>query len=242
MIGVLIPTQHKRDFFLEKSFEMLNRQTLQPDEVLVMDWEHKEETNVDLNWRYINGLIYLFNLGCECVALWEEDDYYSDDYLKNVITLYQQLGKPNLFGIRNTIYYHLGLKRFALLRHQGHSSAMSMVLGRGIFNECVPNEWDVDFDYFLTRRIKNAIYVGLNDFTKNENVVNIGMKGISESGTMGHKKESQIYHRNVKNSLYLSSVFDDKNLEFLKRHTGVFFEFYLSIINKINKHEAVSKL
>jgi len=240
MIGVLIPTQHKRDFFLYKSLDMLKRQTLQPDEVLVMDWAHVAKIDIDLNWRYINGLIYLFNIGCDCIALWEEDDYYSDDYLKNVITLYQQSGKPNLFGIRNTIYYHLGLKRFALLRHPGHASAMGMVLGRGIFNECVPNEWDLDFDYFLTRRVKNAVYVGLNDFTKDEPVISIGIKGFPTSDTMGHKKESQIYHSNAKNSLYLSSVFDDSNLEFLKKHTGVFFEFYLSLINSFN--EAGSKL
>lgn len=220
MIGVLIPTQHKRDNFLEQSMKMLEGQTRQPDNVMVMDWVHDFDSPIDLNWRYVDGLMWLFNHGCKQVILWEEDDYYKPDYIEKMMASYESVGSPDLFGLSNTIYYHLGIRRYAMLEHKGHSSAMSMIVSNKILTHGIPDRDKYDFDIFYSRRVKNAVFVRPVDTRC------ISIKhGIASCGTMGHKKEAKIYYENTTNSICK----DDKDLLYLKQETGLYFDFYKTL-------------
>lgn len=224
MIGVIIPTRNNRPAFLNQAKKMLAGQTMQPDKVMIMDWVHDFESEIDLNWRYITGLNYLFNMGCGRVFLWEDDDYYSPEYIEYMNNAYEAVGCPDLFGLNTTTYYHLGLKRYAVLNHPNHSSAMSMIVSNRIFKYGLPDNCKYDFDIFYSKNCVNK------KFITPHKVVNIGIKhGISASGTLGHKKEAKIYFQNTTNT----NCYIDKDLLFLTKNTGKEIVFYKEIMNQL---------
>ena len=183
-IGVLVPTRGDRERFLANALNQLSEQTLQPDFVEVVD-DKPLSDKPDVTWRYRIGLERLREKGCEAVICIEDDDWYHYAYIDRIMTAYQAAGCPDIFGIPNTIYYHLGYRKYTDLQHPGRSSMMSMVI-----NPFAPLIFPDD----------NYSYLDYHLYTKNQHIrkathkfptpMCIGIKhGIGMVGGGAHKKD-----------------------------------------------------
>lgn len=217
-IGVIIPTKN-RSVFLEQAKKMLKEQTLQPDQVEIIDDKSPYE-DCDIGWRYKLGIERTKN--CDFVVFWEDDDYYHSNYIKILFSLWRR-NRTSLIGFRETIFYHLQIRKATIINHPNHSSMFCMGIGKGreIFDKIKDQERFVDL--FLTQNLK-GFYERRLDFA-------IGIKhGIGEVGMKaGHDPGNIIYHKNL-NRNHRSRIFDDSNHAILKSATGKHYEFYKNLI------------
>ncbi len=206
-IGVLIPTRD-RPIFLNHACEMISRQTRQPDHLLIVD--EPTEHEIDLNYRYRIGLKKLFAEGCDCVVLWEDDDWYCPEYIE-IMTNGWAKDWYTLYGLNKTIYYHLRSGKYSIINHPDRCSAMSMVVGKKILDIEPPRDDDKDFDLYYCSKIINKCCV-----SENRNL-NLGIKhGIGTCGGKGHNESLSLYKNGIK----------DIDNKFLKNTTGQDFYFY----------------
>ena len=83
-IGVLIPTRGDRVKFLAQANKLLSKQTMKPHEVNIVNFK-PSDGNKDITKRYRVGCNQLFNeKKCDLVIFWEDDDWYSNDYIETV--------------------------------------------------------------------------------------------------------------------------------------------------------------
>ena len=104
-IGIILPTRGDRSEFLEHAKKMIAYQTKQPDHVEIIVGEPESEYP-DITYRYKTGYERLKNK-CDLIFAWEDDDWYSPDYLQTMINFWVQAGKPELIGLNSIIYYHI---------------------------------------------------------------------------------------------------------------------------------------
>jgi hypothetical protein len=143
-IGVLIPTRGNRPVFLEQALSLINAQTRQPDHVeIISDLPLSED--IDVTYRYRIGCERLFALGCDVIIFWEDDDWYSPEYIELMIGEWMRIGRPSLFGIGQTVYYHIFSRRYMVLAHRSKASAMSTMVTRKIMDL----KWPKDNDAYL---------------------------------------------------------------------------------------------
>lgn len=71
-----------------------------------------------------NLLTLLPRVRGEYLAIIEDDDWYSPDYLEWMIS---RLGGIEVVGLAPTVYYHLPAAKFAVLLHPGRSSLFTVV-------------------------------------------------------------------------------------------------------------------
>jgi glycosyltransferase involved in cell wall biosynthesis len=128
-IGVLIPDRNDRPELLANCLRMLKAQTLQPDVIeLVNDPSPFKPDEKDITWRYRTGYDRMRKRGFDLIALIENDDYYSPNYLETMVAAWNDAGKPNIIGTDYTIYYHLKHKAYFTMHHTTRSSAMSTLI------------------------------------------------------------------------------------------------------------------
>lgn len=142
-IGVICPDRGDRPKFLNNFKRMLKYQTLQPDEVLIVGLNEVKVTDnkPDITKRYRYGYDYMSEKGVDVIALMENDDWYSPDYLKTMIAEWEKHGKPDIFGTNYTIYYNLHLNKGFTFNHKRRSSAMSTLIKPNLgFKWCADHE------------------------------------------------------------------------------------------------------
>lgn len=130
-IGVLIPTRGNRRIFLRQAFYLLSRQTFKPDDLEVVDHQPASD-EIDITYRYRIGCQRLFERGCEVVIFWEDDDWYAPDYIQTMVTNWRLNGKPPIFGLGTTTYYHIGAFKYFTIPHRHRSSAMSTMVTNAV--------------------------------------------------------------------------------------------------------------
>lgn len=130
-IGVLIPTRGDRPLFIKQCLKLMQAQTMQPDEILVVDDPPKSKAN-DIAERYEIGYNILSAKGCTVIFCIEDDDWYGKDYIGTMISAYHREGQPDIFGISTTIYYSIIKKAWIKLIHPGRASMMSTVIKGGL--------------------------------------------------------------------------------------------------------------
>ena len=74
-IGLCIPTRGDRPQFLKVCKNLIQRQTVQPDEIYFVDFPGQAGVK-DITLRYRKGLEELTKRGCDIALLWEDDDWY----------------------------------------------------------------------------------------------------------------------------------------------------------------------
>lgn len=131
-VGLLIPTLPSRSEFLDRALIYLSRQTRQPDQILILSESGKPLP--DITWKYHQGFNKLFADGCDCVICFEDDDAYSDTYIEIMVQGWVKSGKPDLFGIGKTIYYHIVDRKYVVLDHPARASMMSTLVTKAVLN------------------------------------------------------------------------------------------------------------
>lgn len=212
VIGVLIPDRNDRPEFLKQCFKMLANQTLHPNIIEVVNFK-PISNDVDITMRYRVGFEMLKDK-VDVIIFVENDDYYSPKYIETMVTAWVENGKPELFGIAETIYYHLQLKAFSIIKHDERASAMSTMVSTKLDID-FPKDNETFFDIHLWKNYKGVTFIP-------KEVINIGIKhGIGKCGGKGH----------LCNFKYNN---DDDNMLFLKNHvTEESFKFYNEVSSSI---------
>lgn len=126
-IAALIPTRGDRSEFLANCLRQLNAQTIPIDHIELVD-DQPQSHHSDITWRYRIGYDRLRGKGFDIIFLWEDDDYYSPDYIEVMLAAWEKQGRPNLFGTRYTIYYHIMLRKYFTMLHDDRASAMNTMI------------------------------------------------------------------------------------------------------------------
>ena len=138
--AVLIPSRNDRPDFLANCLRMMQAQTLQPYHIEIVD-DKALSNEKDITWRYRIGYDRLRNKCFDVIALIENDDWYSPNYLEYMVQQWIDAGKPVLFGTDYTIYYHLKEQAYFTMNHDDRASAMNTLIRPDFyFNWCKDND------------------------------------------------------------------------------------------------------
>jgi hypothetical protein len=192
---------------------LIDNQTIQPDQLAVIDYK-PESKAPDLTKRVREGFEYLRSIGCECVLIMENDDFYQPDYIEIMLSEWSKAGKPEIFGTSSTLYYHIIKKQYRLLSHPNRSSLMNTLI------RCDAQiSWLADSEVFLDLNLWQQLEGKTFDTT---HPIAIGIK--HGQGLCGGKGHSQmLFDKGDKNMQYLESLVDE-----------ISFDFYESIAVEIH--------
>lgn len=127
-IATITPTRGDRPQFLKIAKKLLTLQTYQPDEVIIVD-DPAASDGIDINWRYHEGCRRAVEKNCDLLLFWEDDDYYSPSYIETLVHAYQSCQKkPLIFGLGDTIYYNILVRKWGKMIHPGRASAMNTLI------------------------------------------------------------------------------------------------------------------
>jgi glycosyltransferase involved in cell wall biosynthesis len=79
-------------------------------------------------WRYRTGYDRLRDKGFDIIFFIEDDDYYQPFFIEEMLMEWELQKRPNLFGTRYTIYYHIMLQQYFTMRHDDRASAMNTMI------------------------------------------------------------------------------------------------------------------
>ena len=182
-----MPHRNDRPKFLEQFHRILSRQTVKPDILEIVDYEPKSNQK-DITQRYVFGYDKLRAKRLDVIAFMEIDDWYSPNYCEVMLKNWDSFGRPQLFGIDHTVYYHLAVKKSFIFKHPGRSSMMNTLL--------VPDldiNWCAD-DYPYTDAFLWKLFKGVSHNPKQ--IITLGIKhGIGMSGGRWHTEGLQRYNQ-----------------------------------------------
>ena len=207
-LGVLIPTRSNRPEFLEFAKQQISSQTLQPDVIEIVD-DPPLNTNKDITWRYRIGCQRLFDKKIDIIVFWEDDDFYSSNYLKTMVNLWDANGRPSCIGLADTYYYHLGIRKWLRMQHPGRASAFSTLVSSKILEIKWPDDGYSFVDIDIWKQLQGK--------SLKIDMLTLGIKGYGQGalfGGIGHSEKWTAYRN------------DDSDLAWLKEKTGESFSFY----------------
>ena len=183
-LGLLTPTRGDRPLFNDQYNELIKSQTLQPDEIIKVDYP-PVSSKKDLGARYRIGIQEAQKRGCNAILLWEDDDWYHPEYLEWMYNKWIELDQPDVFGVHETYYYHIINNGLRHLKHEGRSSAFCTLLKLPYKYSFVQDE-DIFFDLHLYKRHAQKYLITKTIPFENE-VLAIGIKhNYGLSGGSGH--------------------------------------------------------
>lgn len=211
-IGIIIPDRKDRPLFLENCLRLIKNQTLQPTIIEVINYE-PESDNVDITQRYRRGYEKLRNKGLDVIALMENDEWYSPEYLEIMVNGWIKHGKPEIFGTNYTVYYHIKLFSYFTMHHLTRSSAMSTLI-----TPDMDIKWCVDeqpyTDIWLWKQLQGVTFTP-------PKIICLGIKhGVGKCGGMAHVDKLHRYVGNDTNKDYLRSVVDNESFNFYSNYFG----------------------
>lgn len=207
-VGVLIPTRGNRPQFLQQALKMLERQLLTVDFVEVVD-DKPISNEKDITWRYRIGCERLVKKGADIIFFWEDDDYYSNNYLLKMWDGWNENGRPKLFGLNSTIYYHLKLKKWRRFEHPGRASAFCTMVTKDIVDFKWPNDSEPYMDLFLWK--------GLTGKAVDLGTIAVGIKhNVGLCGGNGHSSTGMYKLPDTSRMSWLSSIVDPEGMEFYR--------------------------
>jgi hypothetical protein len=225
-IAVLIPTRGDRPEFLQQCFKLLDRQTLPPAYIKLMDYA-PESAACDITQRYRRGYSELSRQNhCDVIALIEDDDYYRPEYLEVMAREWLQAGRPDLCGTAYTYYYHLKLRKYVRLNHPSRASAMNTLIKPGLnINWCQDDYAFTDLHLWNMSTLAQQRLPEVNRLPKNtqlsahlfcpEKPIALGMKhGVGLSGGRMHIDRLERFDKTDKNAAFLTEVVDEQSRDF----------------------------
>lgn len=103
-IGAITPHRNLRPILLARMHEYMTRQTVKIDEHVFVDYPQVKHP-FDLTDRYKLGLAGMRDK-FDVIFLIDDDDYYPRDYVGRYIEEWTRAGKPEIFGIGESYFYH----------------------------------------------------------------------------------------------------------------------------------------
>lgn len=206
-IGIIIPDRGDRPKLLMNCIRMIRAQTIKPDIIELVNYK-PESTAKDITQRYRRGYDLLRKKGLDLIFLIENDDFYHPTYLENTLKAWIAAGKPDLLGQRQTIYYHIGHRKYFFMFHESRGAAMNTVIKPDLTFDWCPDS-EVYTDQWLYTRLKYKLWTS-------EKPNCLGIKhNIGLTGGNNHCTNMDRYK------------YDDQDLKFLKSVTDpASFEFY----------------
>jgi glycosyltransferase involved in cell wall biosynthesis len=205
-IAVLIPTRGNRPELLENCLRMVRSQTVTPDHIeLVIDTPISSKR--DITWRYRIGYDRLRDKGFDVIFLMEDDDWYAPDYIETMLKEWEVAGRPDIFGTRYTIYYHLKLYKWMIMHHNTRSSAMSTLIKPDLnFSWCPDDEPYTDAH--LWRTLRGTVF-------RPSKHICLGIKhGTTMTGGASHVDRLDRYVNDDSNKTFLSNTMDVTSFNF----------------------------
>lgn len=214
-VVVLIPTIKGREPFLRQAISLIEEQTYQPKQVIIVD-DEPEVPGIDVAWRYLKGIERCKKAGADIIIFWEDDDWYKYNYIELMIKHWILQGHPFIFGLRKTIYYNIVKRKYLLIEHPGRASMMSTMVTK----EFMPN-WNEEHDQYVDMTLwKQRVPKSTMD-NPFESPIAIGIKhGIGSTAGGGHKWQDNKFPYGDQNLTYLSSIVDKDSLNFYSAFYG----------------------
>ena len=185
-IAVITPHQPgARSVFIERLKTYINRQTVKPDQWIVVD--HNTGKDKDITDRLIAGLNECRD--ADLILIMEDDDWYAPNYIQRMRDEWIKAGKPNMIGVGQTHYCHIKSGGHVLLKHPKRASLMSSgINGLAVYNIQWPQE-QVFIDLHLWTQL------GGKTFIPNQPIA-VGIKhGIGNTGGKGHNPKWPLYKK-----------------------------------------------
>ncbi len=209
-IGVIIPDRNDRPLFLENCLRLIKQQTIQPACIEVVNYQAISD-DVDITQRYRIGYDLLRGKDLDVIALIENDEWYSPDYLEIITKAWFSSGRPDIFGTDYTIYYHIKLFAHFTMWHMSRSSAMSTLIKPDLnFEWCADNEPYTDMHLWET--LKGCT------FHPEKNIC-MGIKhGVGKCGGTGHTNKLHRFNESDADKKILSDLMDIESFEFYSNY------------------------
>lgn len=142
-----------------------------------------------LDRTLISGLIY--DRTQSYIVFWEDDDFYHPDYLTEMAKLIREFPQAKIFGLANSIYYHVPKRSWLNCSNTQHSSLCSTIIRADILPQAKAalesckqrNAFTLDLSLWRDSGLSEAEKV-LVTGSKYQSLV-IGMKGLSPGIEVG---------------------------------------------------------
>jgi len=111
-IAVITPTRGDRKEFLKRCKIYVRSQTTEPNEFIIVDYEPIPidlSTKIDQIKRIIKGVEIAKSSGCDKIIIMEDDGYYADNYIENVLNNWED---EFMVGSNTIKSYHILLKKY----------------------------------------------------------------------------------------------------------------------------------
>lgn len=200
IINVVIPTRGDRPELLEQCYRQIERQTRTPDHVITSQAEIGVTGNVRAGYEKATKGI---------VVIMEDDDMYAPNYLERIESEWDD--NFDILGWDQSIYYHIKLLQYRIIRTTKHCSLMTTALKANLDIEWPENDHNF-LDIELWKQLNGKTIKGFGA---------IGIKhGIGKCGGKGHLW-----------NFYTNSGIDDYDMKFLD--TFVQDDFYRKLHKKL---------
>jgi len=219
---VIIPDRKDRQEFLEHCMFQIKQQTLQPDQIIIVDY-HAED-DYDLTARIKVGIRQSRN---DKVYIIENDDYYHDMYFEVMQDI-----DADLVGIADSLYYHIGIKKYKHMYHLKRSSlyctGFKISKVSQVINAVSDNDIKLDLKLWhnLTGLIKTKL---ISHVDLNNKIIAIGIKHASGlCGGSGHRSNFYQDKHSVSDDdfRFLKAMTRKKSFQFYKQwHTKIRSDF-----------------
>jgi len=230
-IAVLIPDRGDRPQFLKNCMRMLAAQTIAPAHLEIVNFLPTPTDPLkgelpptdsavsksplgdlgvcDITKRYRIGYDRLRGQGFDVIAMIENDDWYSPQYLETMTEMWLRFKEPQLMGTAYTIYYHLKLRAWFEIKHPRRASAMNTFIKPDLFID-----WPADHEPFTDAHIWKQLPGCL--FTP-ELPIAIGMKhGEGLCGGLTHNNRFSRFINKDYDFEWLKGVVDAESFEFYR--------------------------
>lgn len=227
-IGLIIPTRGDRPEFISNLKRLIRAQKLPPFiTILICLVDYPIETeSKDITQRYRRGYDSLRNKNIDVVFFLEDDDFYAHNYINKMFVVWISAGRPEIFGLTHTTYYHIGLRAYFEMHHTQRSSAMcTMVKPDMNFDWPDDSEPYTDTHLWMSARHKETGKpLTQGQFTPDP-LICLGIKNFHEGLTGGNMHNDRLhrydplhnqYAKTDHDLKYLSSIVDPVSLEFYK--------------------------
>jgi len=215
-IGIIIPDRGDRGIFKENWNRQLDEMTYKlilyaPFQLAYVNHKPKNGT-IDITERYRIGYDRMRGLGLELIFCLEVDDFYSTDYLLIMIQQWIAAGKPDLFGVDYTYYYHVKLKKYFKYEHQGRASMMCTAIKPDLD---IP--WPKDNYPFTDMHLWK--FMQSKKTFRPDKPIAIGMKGhgIGMAGGTGHTDRLGRYIQDDQSHAFLKEHLDSDSYNFFSK-------------------------
>jgi len=217
-VGLITPTRGDRPQFIEQCKKLMKLQTLQPNEWEIVD-EKPLNNEVDITYRFRIGFERLKDK-VDVIVIIEDDDWYSSSYIEKMVNGWIDNGKPDIFGLNNTVYYNINTNKYTHFYHKGRASMMATVLSAK-----AKINWGKD-NYAYTDMV---LWQQLKGVSVDLGIINMGIKhGVGLCGGAGHNPDWGKYQ------------LVDSDLSYLKSITKKDWLFYAGIEIRGNKKPFLS--